>query len=557
MNPKALFFFLLLFASAASAQWQSVNYSLKGGWNSIYLHGDAGYATPEALLTANPEVLEVWRWNPNPTQVQFTTSPLIPSAGTPEWSTWVRGDVASTTLSALTGPAAYVVRCSGTVSDNYTLSLKQKAQPPLSTWVRNGANFLGFPSYRNGANFPMMSAYFSTFPVAVTANTKIYKYVGGDLGIGNPLQVFSPTFEPVNRNQAYWFEADVVGNFYAPLEITPSISAGLEFGRTGSEVVVRVYNRTSAVVTLTVLPVASAAAPAGQDGITGDVPLTRRFYNTTTLLWEESPITAGFTVPLGAASAVELSFGVDRSQMSGASGALYASLLSFRDSGNQMEVFLPVSARVGSLAGLWVGDALVTNVQSTAPGSPGTTTKQAFPLRYLVHVDDAGTARVLSQVFMGRQAAEPHLQGLCSTESGLKADEKATARRLVAAHMPLDLVLSAGTGSFELGGTVTRSIAMPFDDKTSPFVHSYHPDHDNKNARFQPVAAGVESYSITRAVSFEFLSTAPSGTSSTGWGSTVMGGIYRETVTGAHKLPLSLSGTFTLRRLSEDGVLNP
>ena len=62
----------LALAATATAQWQSTTYALKGGWNAIYLHGDATYATPDELFASNPEVLEIWRWNPKPTQVQFT-----------------------------------------------------------------------------------------------------------------------------------------------------------------------------------------------------------------------------------------------------------------------------------------------------------------------------------------------------------------------------------------------------------------------------------------------------------------------------------------------------
>jgi hypothetical protein len=37
-----------------------------GGWNAIYLHGDATHATIDTLLAANPESSPIWRWNPNP-----------------------------------------------------------------------------------------------------------------------------------------------------------------------------------------------------------------------------------------------------------------------------------------------------------------------------------------------------------------------------------------------------------------------------------------------------------------------------------------------------------
>lgn len=75
---------LLLCAGAAHAQWQTTTYTLKGGWSAIYLTGDAKQDTVDHLVPAS--VLEVWRRNPNPNLVQFTESPLIASAGTPEWS---------------------------------------------------------------------------------------------------------------------------------------------------------------------------------------------------------------------------------------------------------------------------------------------------------------------------------------------------------------------------------------------------------------------------------------------------------------------------------------
>ena len=56
------------------------------------------------------------------------------------------------------------------------------------------------------------------------------------------------------------------------------------------------------------------------------------------------------------------------------------------------------------------------------------------------------TARLLSQVFMGNLAAAPYAAGLCTQESGLNAADKASARRLVCAHIPLVTV----TGTFTL-----------------------------------------------------------------------------------------------------------
>ncbi len=636
----------LALTPSARAQWQTVTYNLKGGWNAIYLHGDASYATIDALLASRQEVISVWRWNPSPTQTQFNSSPLIPTAGTPEWSTWTRGGTANSLLT-LSGPAAYLVECSGSAAVPYDLTVVQKATPPRGTWVRNGANLLGFPAQLGSAN-ALFSKYFATFPVAIATNTKIYKYDGGPLGPSNPIQVFSPTTEMLDPRQAYWFEAAVVSDFYAPLEIAPSNLDGLIYGRTGSLITVRVRNRTAASVNLTVAPVRSALVPDGQEPLIADpdpdrghqitpvlVPLTYRTFNSTTAAYEFRPLTAlnPVNVTVGPQSSVELSFGVDRTQMVSTPDAFYASLLRFTDStagGNLMDVYLPVSARVTSLAGLWVGDVAVTHVSNrtlarqhtvqvtrtvgstvttvlsravqggatslgpatlpsgtggtlayqwrkndqilpgataaTLPlypaevvesGAFGSTVPRSFPLRVLLHVDNAGNARVLQQVFIGKLAAAPNPLGLCTLESALKADEKAGAQRLVAAHLPPDAVLAAGSGSVALGQTLARTFLLAHTAPTNPYVHTYHPDHDNRNARFDsaPLAAGIESPAITRTLSFTFAASPPAGASPLGWGSSVLGGTYAETVTGLHRHPITVQGTFELRRVSELGSL--
>lgn len=556
---KSIFLALatLFMATTAYAQWQTTTYALKSGWNSIYLHGDATHATPDELFAAYPAVTEVWRWNPNPTQVGFTSTPLLPSNGTPEWSKWVRGDTADS-LIGLTGQSAYLVKCSGVTA----VAIAHRPMPPSNTWVRSGANFLGFPSSKASGNFPTFSNYFVTFPTAIAANGKIFKYVGGELSAGNPLQIFSPAMERVDRDQAYWFSSEVVGNFYAPVQISLSNSEGFAFGRRGSVITARVMNRTAAVMTLRIAPVASNSAPSGQETVTGAVPLTRRTLDDQAE-WVETPIAAAYNEVIAPNSSVELSFGIDRSAMAGAADSLFASLLRFTDSANTFDILIPATARNSTLAGLWIGDAVVTAVESKPLADEVKPAGSTFPLRYLIHVADDGSARVLSQIFMGPMAAAPHDFGLCLSEAGLKADAKSAARRIVATHMPLDRALSS-TGSFSIGSDLSCTIATPFDDPTNPFVHQYHPDHDNKSGQ-TALLAGQESHSVTRRVTFTFTETPPGGGSATGWGSGVIGGTYGEVVSGLHKDSVGvgtgdgirLSGIFELRRASELGTLNP
>jgi hypothetical protein len=355
----------LFVAATAHAQWKTTTYALKGGWNAIYLNGDVPQDSLENLLPAG--AIEVWRWNTNPTQVQFTRSPLIPSAGTPDWSVWKRGLPQESSLSQLFGQSAYLVRCAGNSTNSYSVSLKQSLRMPESSWVRNGANLLGFPSYKNGSSFPTFASYFATFPAAIASNAKIYKYVGGDLGAGNPLQVFSPNNEKLDSTQAYWFSAEVAGNFVAPLEITPSSANGISFGRSGSVVTLRIRNRTAAAMTLTFTPEVSEVAPAGQTPVVGAVPLTRRTFNAVSLQWTETAFSSSFTEVIGPQDSLELSFGIYRaaSAMSAAAAdALFASFVRVTDSANLMDVRIPATARKSSLAGLWIGDVSLTNVSN-------------------------------------------------------------------------------------------------------------------------------------------------------------------------------------------------
>lgn len=663
MNFKAYFLVIgaVLCTTLAQAQWRTETYTLKGGWNAIYLHGDASYAVPGTgtgqMFALNPEVLEVWRWNPNPNQVQFTTTPLIPSGGTAEWTVWKRNGTA-TALTHLTGQTAYLVRCRGTAiaaaevtagavasisivdggsgygsapvvtlspppsgttatatatvsggavtgftitnagsgyttppsvtiaapptQPTYTIGIKQKVLPPNAAWVRNGANLLGFPTFKSGANFPLFSAYFASFPAAIAANAKVFKYVGGELSASNPLQIFSPSAERVDRTQAYWFDTEVVSNFYAPVEVTLSNASGIDFARVGSVITARVRNRTAAPITLRLTHEASLAKPstAGgdiangtqEDTVVAAVPLRRRVFNAGTQVWDETTlaVNSSYTEVIGPQTTEELSFGIDRNAASmtgAASNAFFASQLKLTtdDGGSLVEMHLPVTARKQTLAGLWIGDALVNAVQNRTAIPSGNTVPRPMQARLIVHVDDLGVARLLSQVFLGKLNSPPlNAYGICTKESGLLATEKKSASRIFAAHLPLDRVLgdsgAGNSGNITPGGAaMTRRVSIPYNDRTNPFVHAYHPDHDNKGPGPSNAAvslpAGVESHDLVRDISLAFSASAPAGSSPAGWGSTRVGGTYSETFTGLHRQTITVTGSFELRRVSEIGSI--
>ena len=112
--------------------------------------------------------------------------------------------------------------------------------------------------------------------------------------------------------------------------------------------------------------------------------------------------------------------------------------------------------------------------------------------------------------------------------------------------------------ALRLSRIVTFSVALGYNASTNPFVHTYHPDHDNLDERFEALLpAKRESPDVTRSVTLTFAPQNPDGFDPT-WGSTTLGGTYEETVTGLRSQDITTSGGFIIRRSnSATTLLNP
>jgi hypothetical protein len=103
-------------------------------------------------------------------------------------------------------------------------------------------------------------------------------------------------------------------------------------------------------------------------------------------------------------------------------------------------------------------------------------------------------------------------------------------------------------------------VVLNYDDQSSnPFLHTYHPDHDNLDATFQhELPQGSESYQVTRQIALsisppgnDFASLTQAGQSFTG--------AYGETITigglGGATRVFSVAGSFAINRISPIAVL--
>jgi hypothetical protein len=136
-------------------------------------------------------------------------------------------------------------------------------------------------------------------------------------------------------------------------------------------------------------------------------------------------------------------------------------------------------------------------------------------------------------------------------------DGQPVARRFSTAAFALPgPTLLAGTGDFGTSNSLfSCTNILWYTNVLNPFVHAYHPDHDNwDDFHVNLLPDGAESFTVTRQVSLQF--TGTDNLPVAGWGDNQLGGNYAETITGLHSSTLSVRGTFRLQRACAIGVLN-
>ncbi|MBX3745867.1 MAG: hypothetical protein KF833_11220 [Verrucomicrobiae bacterium] len=579
-----------LLAPVASGQWLTQSVTLQPGWNAVYLHVDASHVPIDDFMAGIPghPIEEVWRWNPLAPTAQFTASPSVPSeSGTP-WSSWVRGLGASSSLTRLTGNGAYLVRVEAG-SPAYTWSVLGRPVPPLDSWTTTGLNFIGFPTPPAGP--PTFETFLAPAPV-LWNSAEIFRYPGGPLGPSNPSQVLSLTGTPVRRGEAFWIRAgEHYNRYFGPIQIELQSPAGVHFGEATGQQRVRLRNLTRNVLTVTLSSVSSEAPPSGEAPVVAFPPLLLRGpLSTIDLTFGYTNLTGPQTWVLQPAgqlgSEEELILGLDRAEMAGAPGDLYAGVLRFTDSLGLSQVDVPVSAVTASRGGLWVGAAAVTQVRHylrtyekddggdlrldedgkyvvAAVKEDLGSVPRPYPLRLIVHLDPAdGSARLLQRVYLGMKT--DGTVGITTRESLLDPRHLSSARRISAVHLPWsasNLPWVFG-GALAAGTNLTVTIPLDYADPASnPFVHGYHPDHDNLNATFDAtVARGEESYTVNRRIELALSESADDFTSRTRGHSTIEGE-YVETITllgvtkpgrsAPESRQFEVRGLFSLNRISD------
>jgi len=571
--------------STAQAQWMEQQVTLQPGWNAVYLHVDASHvALDELMSSVGPGIGEVWQWQTSAALQPSAAGPETPTPGGTQWTSWSRSGLSTNTLFRLSGNAAYLVR--NDTAHELVWTIMGRPVPPAYQWTLSGLNFIGFPSATNQT--PTLDQVLGPVP-DLQRNIEIYAYAGGALGPSNPALITSSLFRRTlaPRGRAFWMRSGADYNrYFSPVSVELENASGIRFSDSVGAVRIRLRNMTGTNVVVSMSMLGSLPAPNNQPAIVGIPPLLLRGgLNPQSGRYASTPFDGILQVTLGPSGSddgtMEFVFGLNRTAMAGAAGSLYAGILRITDSLGLAQIDLPVTGTVPASSGLWVGEAEVSQVgqylksfERDAQGQPllgpvtqsgasyrvsGTNTgwagvKKSYKMRLILHNDgERGVATLLQRVFVGRRSAQV---AVVTDEGLLDPGTLASARRISSAHFPFsheNRVWPQVNGRFQSGSNLVFNVVIGPDDSVSnPFLHTFHPDHDNLGSDFRTVQPeGRESYRVSRDISLGFLSPADDFNSLTS-SSRAIGGRYGEVITlgsGPNARQFAVDGTFVLQRI--------
>ncbi len=573
-------------AGGASAEWASQTLTLRPGWNAIFLEVQPQDSSCATLFAGLP-LKSVWSWNGRFTSVQYVRDPseLLPEAE--EWLTYFPANSPNaflTTLRALLGGHAYLVELGG--AETVRLDLRGRVKVEEREWLSNSFNLAGFHID------PKAPPTFSSFFAASGAHVNQPMYRLDASGVWRRIE--APAAERIQYGAAYWIYCAGESKYAGPVGISIARNRGLNYGQYLIEKALVLRNETSSprLVTLTVRPSArpSRTARGGSPGdglfpLAGEVKLAYR----TVLAWQE--MTSPLTLRIKPNSELEVPFAVLRNAMSepASEDDVFESVLEVVD-GQGAYFTVPVTAqKMLTKQGLWVGEATLFEVSEAANGEDARTPRPAgsdFRFRLIVHVDADNNATLLQQVILMQVQAvfdppdsnnqiSPDRDVLITRDelvsqfTGISLrDGKLAGRRISApafAHTRPDPGDAPAEASSQwpialggaLGAKLNGTIRVNYKDPLNPFLHRYHPDHNNLNEDYDALRAeGSESFTFSREIELEFSPTTPLGRSAPNWGHDVVGGTYRETIIGLHKNKIYVEGSFELNHVIDVNVLN-
>jgi hypothetical protein len=565
-------------AGAVAAFQQTI--TLQPGWNAVYLQVTPDNSDIEDVFAGLP-IQSVWRYFPSDTGTVEVTDPadgLLTVTGWFGYFPEPRPEAFLTNLFTVTSNQAYLVNLESSSSVTVTVSGRPQFRP--KRWISNSFNLVGFDV--DPADPPTFGDYFADSPAH--ADQPIFTLDGN--GSWREIENLGSTL--IEAGRSYWVFTSGVSNYQGPITLQTDLGDEVDYRTALNEQRLSLENNSPFARNITLRRL------SGGDNI----PLSFELIDDET--GEDSfpnlPDTLTLTIPPNDETFLNIQvrradFTADRMEdifvLEDGTGGRQ---LLFFGGDTLVPVIAPARKRLGkgttivakglpeSYVGLWIGIARVRGVsQSQLASLTPTPVTRPFSMRVIMHVDALGTTRLLKEVTLmwedGTMMPSPDDNGLQVvdqpgryvlitdpdvlpefTGARVRDGQPVGLRYSTVAYDFMDQFMEFNEPFDPLGTLSLELVTLP-DDPTNPFRHKYHPDHDNFDRRFlNPLQ---EAFEITRAMEFSFSDTDPDNDETPPeWGSSIVGGLFREVITGLHKNPIVTSGTFRLRRISRVSNLN-
>jgi hypothetical protein len=582
---------LVAWLSGASVLGQHVRerFTLTSGWNAIHLESQP-VSNRVSVVFSDPNIESIWYWNRRDMGPDLLASLNKAVAEPDEWLVFNKvpgsgGKVRN--LVDVDGGSAYLVK----VREGATAVVDFTGIParPRTDWVPGAFNLVGFNL------LPASSHTFGTLLAGSSAHSKVSIYeLFPD---GRWRRIASPDTTLVARNRSYWIETRGSSRHPGPFRLDGEQGSTVTFASDLPDVGVILTPVSSGVSELMV----SLSTPAIRSGYQ---PLTflrfRDLGASNFWEWVNLPTGSQYSVNLTTNLSRPLRVTVDKARLLESVAKIpegFGGVITVSDP-RGFFVQLPVAVDLNNVSavvarsslaktrtglpldptkiGLWVGQVIVSNVSQANHANVSLRTNPVpsggqFTMKMILHYDEQGQLRLLNSAalfFNPTNSGNKLSSGLLivtddfrRTTPGLRGiiprGDGFAARRFSAPAFggvpPLPLALTGGFRS----GTARSSWVMDYNHRLNPFVHLYHPDHDNKpEDRDELLPSGMESYTIQRDILLEFADKDPFPEEVPGWGDYRIGGKYREIILGLHREPIHANGIFSLQRLSQTERLN-
>ncbi len=584
VHSRLLGLVLLLTASGMiSAQTVSLQQTieLEPGWNAVYLYVDPTERNIATLFAGLP-VASIWRWLPSEDGARFIQDPAEGLDNVEGWFAWFpepRPEAFLTNLFQLSANTAYLIKLEGTQTRQITIEGRPRVRSVQ--WVSDGFTLTGLPVSADHA--PTFGEFFAHS--GAHQDQPVYR-----LQPSGHWQPVSPSTTPIQKGKAYWIHTRGSSRYQGPMTVQLEQGDSLEFSAALEEMTLTLRNRSSLPGTFQVRRLQGSTLPMSfrlDDPETFEVswPFLPAVYNVQAPARDDVQIVLALQRQQFSASRMEQIFEITDE---------LGTKVYVHSGGNTIQPFIapggtPAGMANGlqfdttqgggerSLAGLWMGEVQINAVsESQLAGVEPTPVREPFSQRFLIHVDTSGQARLIKDVIQMWEEGtlkpsdlDPTLnevdepgrfvlitdRDLIGIYSGvaLRGDRSVGIRySTVAYDFPGEYL--EFTGEFELGGQINATIVIEPDFPTNPFLHRYHPDHDNLDAEF--LNFQKEAYQVVREMRLELTVEDPLGLNPPGWGETLVGGLFDESITGLHRNTIFTSGQFRMRRVSAVPILN-